>query len=386
MTGSCFGHYLRVTTFGESHGRAVGAVVDGVPAGVRVPLCSIQSDLDRRRPGRSRFSSGRREADLVSVLSGLGPGDMTLGSPIALVVANEDARSGDYDSIEGLLRPGHADLGHFLKYGSAPPPGGGRSSGRETVGRVAAGAVARCFLAGFGVSIRSCTLAAGEVEAGCLDLDFAGTNPLRCPDQAVLAAMESRVDHAVAGGDSVGGIVGVFVDGLPSGLGSPVFGRLDACLAGAMLSIGAVKGIEFGSGFELSRMSGSSANDQLSADGPVSNRCGGILGGVSTGQRVSMRLAVKPTPSIAVPQSTIDLTGKEASISVKGRHDPFLCPRIGPVAEAMAALVAADSVLQRMTEVCPAELLSGIMNRDSRYPGGPLPARGFGRLPAIGGT
>ena len=342
--GSIFGKFLRASTFGESHGPAVGVVVEGVPAGLALDVARIQAELDRRRPGSSEFVSARREPDQVEVLSGLADGK-TLGTPIALLVRNRDARSADYQELAEVFRPGQADYTYFRKYGLSPQPGGGRASGRETVGRVAAGAVAKMLLAPAGMDIFAYTLQIGRVKVGKVDRAFAEKDPLRCADPTLAAAMAQEVKEARAAGDSVGGVVEVRADNVPAGLGDPVFDKLDAALGGAMLSIGGVKGVEVGDGFAVAERRGSKNNDQMNSRGFLSNRCGGILGGISTGQPILLRLAVKPTPSIAVEQSTIDLEGKERRLSIKGRHDPCLCPRIAPVAEAMAALVLADAWL-----------------------------------------
>ncbi len=343
--GSIFGRYFQVTTFGESHGPAVGVVVDGVPPGLAVDAGKIQRDLDRRRPGTSRFVSQRRESDEVEILSGIANG-LTLGSPVALLVRNRDVRSGDYQNIREMFRPGHADYTYFKKYGLMPQPGGGRSSGRETVGRVAAGAIARVFLEPHGIAIRAYTVRIGPVKAARIDPDFAEQDPLRCADPDLAGKMAEVVEAARSEGDSVGGVVEVIAEGVPAGLGDPVFHKLDGALSAAMVSIGAVKGIEFGTGFELAAMRGSQANDPISPEGFLSNHAGGVLGGISSGQAIVMRLAVKPTSSISKPQSTIDIYGQARTIEVKGRHDPCLCGRIGPVAEAMAALVLADALLE----------------------------------------
>jgi chorismate synthase len=348
--GSSFGKHLTVTTFGESHGPGVGVVIDGLPAGVPVTVEMIQADLDRRRPGRSPYTSPRNEPDAAEILSGVGNG-LSLGSPIAVLVRNRDARSGDYGEISRLFRPGHADYTYFKKYGLPPQPGGGRSSGRETVGRVAAGAAARGFLAGLGVSIFAVTVAVGAVKAGRVDPDFAHDHPLRAADPDSAPAMEEEILAAKNDGDSIGGVVEVQAHGVPAGLGDPVFDKLDARLAAAMLSIGGVKGVEFGDGFALTQKRGAQSNDSLTPTGFASNHAGGMLGGVSTGQPIIVRLAVKPTSSIAVPQATIDLDGKPATIAVHGRHDPCLCPRIAPVAEAMTALTLADLYLEQQARV-----------------------------------
>ncbi len=342
--GSIWGRYFRVATFGESHGPALGVVVEGVPAGLALTAQSIQDDLDRRRPGTSPFVSPRLEPDRVELLSGVAAG-RTLGSPIAMLVRNRDARPDDYRELAEVFRPGHADYTYWRKYGLAPQPGGGRASGRETVARVAAGAVARALLFPLGVEITAYTLAIGSVRAQQVDRGFALQDPLRCADPQTAEAMAAEVAEASRQGDSIGGLVELRVEGPPAGWGEPVFGKLDAALGGALLSIGGVKGVEIGAGFAVARRRGSQNNDQMTAEGFSSNHCGGILGGISTGQPIVARLAVKPTPSISQAQLTRDLAGKEREIRISGRHDPCLCPRIAPVAEAMAALVMADAWL-----------------------------------------
>ncbi len=344
--GSVFGRLFRVMTFGESHGPAVGAVVEGAPAGMDLTPEIIQRDLDRRRPGASDFTSPRRETDQVEILSGVA-GGRTLGSPIALLVRNRDVRSGDYRPLAEVFRPGHADYTYYQKYGLPPQPGGGRSSGRETVGRVAAGAVARALLTPLGARIRACTIQVGQARAEARDLDFAEGDPLRCPDPEAAEAMAAEIRAAQAVGDSVGGVVELTASGLPAGLGEPVFGKLDGVLAGAMMSIGGVKGVEIGAGFAAASRRGGANNDQMDAHGFLSNHAGGVLGGISTGQEIVLRLAVKPTPSIVQPQIAQDLGGGQRTIEIKGRHDPCLCPRIAPVAEAMAALTLADAWLMQ---------------------------------------
>ena len=344
--GSIFGQYFQISTFGESHGKALGVVIDGMPSGILLDAERIQTDLDKRRPGTSRFVSPRQETDRVEILSGIADG-RTLGSPIALVIRNQDARSKDYRSIGELFRPGHADYTYFKKYGIRPQPGGGRSSGRETVSRVAAGAVAKALLEPLGVKIQSYTVRIGSVTAQKIDFEFAESDPLRCPDPSTAPEMTRLVDRIRSEGDSIGGIVEVRTEGVPAGFGDPVFHKLDAMLGCAMLSIGAVKGVEFGKGFDFSEKKGSEANDMMSEDGFLSNNAGGILGGISTGRPIVMRLAIKPTSSIAKPQRTIDLQGRERTIETHGRHDPCLCPRICPVAEAMTAVVLADAFLQQ---------------------------------------
>ena len=341
---SITGNLFRVSSFGESHGPAVGVIVDGTPPGIALDVSDIQRELDRRRPGTSKFVSPRQESDRAEILSGVANG-VTLGSPIAIVVRNTHARSSDYDDLKEVFRPGHSDYTYFMKYGIAPQPGGGRSSGRETVGRVAAGAIAKKLLEPAGVRIRSFVRSISSIECRTVDLDYAEQHPLRCADPEVSKSMEEAVQNAQKEGDSLGGVVEVLVGGIPAGLGDPVFGKLDAALGGAFFSIGGVKGVEFGSGFTITRLKGSESNDPIVSDGFASNHSGGILGGISTGQIVVARLAVKPTPSISKTQQTINLDGNPCSINVKGRHDPCICPRVAPVAEAMAAIVIADAWL-----------------------------------------
>lgn len=321
-----FGRSLRATTFGESHGVAVGVVVDGCPAGIPISVDDVQLLLDRRRPGTSALSSPRREPDRVSILSGLFEG-RTTGAPVAMLVHNEDARPGDYDELALVFRPGHADWGWQAKFGMRDHRGGGRSSGRETVGRVCAGALAMKILGQKGVFISGRALEIGGVT--------------------VPAVMEKAILEAKSAGDSVGGIVELIATGCPAGLGDPVFGKLDASIAAAMMSIGAVKGVEIGAGFSAARMRGSEHNDEMSANGFLSNNAGGILGGISTGADIVVRIAVKPTPSISLPQKTIDTAGCERTITVQGRHDPCIVPRIIPVAESMLALALADALLEQ---------------------------------------
>lgn len=321
-----FGNNFRVTTFGESHGPAVGCVIDGCPARLALAAADIQPLLDRRRPGASPLTSARDESDTVEILSGTFEG-MTMGTPIALLVRNRDVHSADYEAIKEKFRPGHADFTYEAKYGIRDYRGGGRSSGRETVGRVAAGAVAMKYLAGKGIAV------SGRIVA------VHGKTAPQEIEQEILAAK--------AAGDSVGGIAEITATGCPAGLGDPVFGKLDAAIAGAMMGIGAVKGVEIGDGFAVAGRFGSGNNDRMTATGFASNHAGGILGGISSGQDIVVRIAVKPTPSIAKVQQTRDIHGNEVAITVGGRHDPCIVPRILPVAEAMLALVLADAVLEQ---------------------------------------
>ena len=325
------GNNFRITTFGESHGKAVGAVIDGCPAGMPLSEEDIQPLLDRRRPGTSPLTSPRQETDRVEILSGIFEG-RTTGTPIALVVPNRDTKSHDYETLRNVFRPGHADFTYQEKYGVRDHRGGGRSSGRETVGRVAAGAVALKLLAGKGITMSGRII---SVHGKITPEDI---------EQEILAAKTS--------GDSVGGIVEIVARGCPAGLGDPVFGKLDAGIAGAMMGIGAVKGVEIGDGFAVAGRFGSENNDPMTADSFESNHAGGILGGISSGQDIVVRIAVKPTPSIAKPQKTRDIHGNVVDITVGGRHDPCIVPRILPVAEAMLALVLVDAVLEQEKYRC----------------------------------
>jgi chorismate synthase len=341
MPGSSFGHSFRITTFGESHGKAVGVVVDGVTPGMPLSEADIQVKLDRRRPGQSSVTTTRKEPDRVRILSGIFEGETT-GTPILMILHNEDVRSGDYSKLKSLFRPGHADFTYLAKYGVRDYRGSGRASGRETAARVAAGAVAEKLLSRRGISILAYTLTAGDVTCSGFDPAQIEKNPMRACDAEAAAEMERRVEEVRAKGDSIGGIVECRVQGVPAGLGDPVFDKLDADLAKAMLSIGAVKGIEFGAGFKAAGMTGSQHNDGMAAGRFLSNNAGGTLGGISTGQEILFRIAVKPTSSISLPQKTVDREGREREISTEGRHDPCICPRIVPVVEAMTALVLED--------------------------------------------
>ncbi|NYT05777.1 MAG: chorismate synthase [Methanomicrobiales archaeon] len=320
-----FGRNFRCTTFGESHGPALGVVVDGCPPGIPFSEEDVRPLLERRRPGTGILVSARREPDEVRILSGTFSG-MTTGMPVAMAVGNRDVRSGDYEALKDVFRPGHADVTYAQKYGIRDYRGGGRSSGRETVARVCAGALALRVLEPHGIRI-----AGRAVEIGGV---------------ADPASMEAAILDAKDAGDSVGGIVEIVASGCPPGLGDPVFGKLDALLAAAMMGIGAVKGVEIGDGFAAARMRGSEQNDPMTAAGFASNHAGGILGGISTGAEIVVRIAVKPTPSISLPQATVDSRGRETEIRISGRHDPCIVPRIIPVAESMAALVLADALLE----------------------------------------
>lgn len=347
-----FGRRFRLTTFGESHGPAIGAVVDGCPAGLEVGAGDIQAELDKRKPGQSAVTSGRKEPDRVEILSGLFEGKTT-GMPIAMLVRNVDVDSSAYENIKDLLRPGHADYGYLAKYGFRDHRGGGRSSGRETAGRVMGGAVAKKLLSLRGIHVYAHTTSIYDVKAGEVTpediINNTYKNPVRCADLSAVEEMEEAINMAKRDGDSIGGTVEVIATGVPAGLGEPVFGKLDADLAGALMGIGAVKGVEVGLGFGAASLRGSEVNDEFYWDGGVrtrTNHAGGILGGISTGMPIVCRIAVKPTPSISKPQRTVNVETKEdAIIEIKGRHDPSIVPRIVPVVEAMTALVIADHML-----------------------------------------
>lgn len=345
MSGNTFGELFRVTTFGESHGPGLGVIIDGVPAGVKIDEALIQRDLDRRRPGQSKVSTMRKEPDRVEILSGVFEGVST-GTSLAMVIRNTDQRSQDYGRLAELFRPGHADLGFFKKYGVRDYRGGGRSSGRETSMRVAAGAVAKMVLATMGVSVRACSMMIGGVYAETADWSVVEENIVRSPDLAAAEKMVAAIRAAQADRDSVGGIICCEAHGVPAGWGEPVFDKLDALLAHAILSIGGIKGIEIGAGFEAPKKRGSENNDSILPSGFASNHAGGILGGISNGDVITFRAAMKPTSSIAKKQHTIDKEGNATEIEVLGRHDPCLVPRAVPVVEAMTALVLADLALR----------------------------------------
>ncbi|SFN03509.1 chorismate synthase [Thermodesulforhabdus norvegica] len=344
MAGNTFGKMFRVTTWGESHGKALGAVIDGCPPGLSLSEEDIQKDLDRRRPGRSPASTKRKESDRVQILSGVFEGKTT-GTPISLIIYNEDARSGDYSTLADTYRPGHADRTYEQKYGLRDWRGGGRSSARETVARVAAGAVARKFLSTFGINVVAYTLELAGVKCNRIDETVIDNNPFYCPDEEAAQLMAVKIDEIRRRGDSCGGIVQVVARGCPPGLGEPVFDKLDARIAYALMSIGAVKGVEIGSGFRCARMLGSEHNDPITPEGYASNNAGGILGGISSGMDIVARVAVKPIPSIRIAQQTITRDGRPTTITVKGRHDVSAIPRIVPVCEAMMLLVLADFML-----------------------------------------
>ncbi len=353
---STFGKLLTITTFGESHGPAVGVILDNCPPGIPVTAEVVQRDLDRRRPGQSAITTQRQELDRVEILSGVFEA-VTTGASIAMLVRSVDARPSDYSNLKDLFRPGHADYTYWVKYGVRDYRGSGRSSGRETVGRVAAGAIARLILGGIGARVQACTVQVGDIVAEERDLDFAEENPVRCPDRKSAPLMERAILQAREAGDSLGGVVEIRATDVPAGLGDPVMDKLDATLAWGLMSIGAVKGFEVGEGFAAARRRGSEMNDRMTRSGFASNYAGGILGGISTGEPIVCRIAVKPPSSIAIPQKTVDVRGEERDFAISGRHDPCLCPRVVPVAEAMVCLALADALLrQRAIEPWRAKL------------------------------
>lgn len=341
MPGNSFGTAFRITTFGESHGRAVGVIVDGATPGVELEEAEIQQELDRRKPGQSPVTTQRKETDTVHIMSGVFEG-RTTGTPILLILYNQDMRPEDYDQIKDLFRPGHADFTYLKKFGLRDYRGSGRASGRETAARVAAGAVAKKLLAGRGVRITAYTLRAAGVECNSINFQEIEKNPMRAPDPVAAAEMVRRVIALAETGNSAGGIVECAIEGVQPGIGDPVFDKLDAEIARAVMSIGAVKGVEIGAGFAAADMHGDEHNDWRDASGFLSNNAGGIIGGISTGQTILFRAAVKPTSSISLPQMTTDINGNEAEIITEGRHDPCICPRIVPVVEAMVAIVIED--------------------------------------------
>lgn len=353
--GSSFGVLFRITTFGESHGPGLGVVIDGCPPRLPLDVATVQAELDRRRPGQSRLVSQRKEADRVEILSGVLDG-LTLGTPIAMLVRNEDQRSKDYEEIARAYRPSHADFTYDAKYEIRAVAGGGRASARETLGRVAAGAVAQQLLAKHGVEIVAwvdeVAGIAATVDDATVTRASVDTNDIRCPDQPIAEKMIERVEQARKDGDSVGGVVRCVARGVPAGWGEPVFDKLDADLAKAMMSIPAVKGIEVGSGFAGTRMTGSEHNDLFYRrdDGTIgtrTNRSGGIQGGISNGEPVTLRVAFKPTATIMRPQDSVDSAGNPTVLQPKGRHDPCVLPRAVPIVEAMCALVLADHLLRQ---------------------------------------
>jgi chorismate synthase len=365
MSDNSFGQLFRVTTFGESHGPALGCVVDGCPPGIALTEADIQADLDRRRPGQSSFVTQRKEPDRVRILSGVFqdermPAQVTTGTPIALLIENVDAKSKDYSDIRDKFRPGHADYTYWAKYGVRDYRGGGRQSARETASRVAAGAIARKILDSIykKIVIRGALVQMGSfsIERKRWDWDQVSQNPFFCPDANAVAPWTEYLEAVRKKGSSIGAVIEVVAEGIPAGLGAPVYGKLDADLASAMMSINAVKGVEIGDGFAAAALSGEENADEMrkGAKGKpkfLSNHAGGILGGISTGQNIVARFAVKPTSSILSPRKTIDVEGNETEIQTKGRHDPCVGIRAVPVGEAMMACVLADHALRHRAQM-----------------------------------
>ncbi|MFH0731093.1 MAG: chorismate synthase [Pseudomonadota bacterium] len=346
MSGSTFGRLFKITTWGESHGMGVGVVVDGCPPGILLNEQIIQAMLDRRRPGRFMTSTARKEPDEAVIMSGVFEG-RTTGTPIMVMVRNKDARSGAYDALADIYRPGHGDITYQAKYGIRDWRGGGRASARETVARVAGGAVSSALLARDRVSVSAYTIELGGIRATRRDLDVVANNEFGCPDMSVVPEMAKRVLEVKNSGDSIGGVVEIRANGVPSGLGDPVFDKLDAVLAHALMSIGAVKGVEIGAGFAVAGKLGSQNNDPITPTGFAGNNAGGILAGISNGDEIVVRVAVKPIPSIRIEQQTIDRFNTPRLLSIEGRHDVAAIPRINVVCEAMVSLVLADHLLRQ---------------------------------------
>ncbi len=355
MAGNSFGAAFRMTTWGESHGEAIGVIVDGCPPGLPLDEQTIQKDLDRRKPGQSELTTAREEGDKVEILSGVFEGTTT-GTPISLLIRNKGQHSHRYDHLRDLFRPGHAEATYFQKYGTYDHRGGGRASARETAARVAAGAVAKQILNEHGIEVVGYTRSVGSIEAEAFDLEEIEKNKVRCPDPAQAEKMADLILKVREEGDSIGGVVEILARGVPAGLGEPVYDKMDADLAMALMSINAIKGVEIGAGFGAAAKRGSENNDpwifEAGRLGTKTNHAGGIIGGITTGEELVMRIAVKPPSTIGIPQQTVDRTGRAATISPgdsesKKRHDPCICPRVVPVAEAMVAIVLADHFLRQ---------------------------------------
>ncbi len=350
MAGNSIGQFFRVTTFGESHGPALGCIIDGIPPGLPLSEADLQQDLDRRKPGTSRYTTQRQEQDRVRILSGVFNG-ITTGTSIGLLIENTDQRSHDYNNIKDVFRPGHADYTYQQKYGVRDYRGGGRSSARETAMRVAAGAIAKKYLnQHFGVVIRGCLSQMGDVVCQVDDWQYVEQNPFFCPDASKLTELDNLMRDLKKSGDSVGAKVTVIAEGVPVGWGEPVFDRLDADLAHALMSINAVKGVEIGDGFTCITKRGSEYRDEITPDAFLSNHAGGVLGGISSGQTIIAHLALKPTSSITIPGRTISVEGKETHVITKGRHDPCVGIRAVPIAEAMMAIVLLDHALRHRAQ------------------------------------
>ncbi len=345
MSGNTLGKLFTVTTFGESHGLALGCIIDGCPPGLELSEEDIQGDLDRRKPGQNRYTTQRREDDAVKILSGVFEG-RTTGTPIGLIIENTDQRSKDYSNIKDTFRPAHADYTYMQKYGVRDYRGGGRSSARETAMRVAAGAIAKKYLSAKGIAIRGYLSQLGPIKIDSVDWNEVNNNPFFCPDKSKVAEMETYMQALSKEGNSIGAKISVVASGMPTGLGEPIFDRLDADIAHALMGINAVKGVEIGSGFDSVEQKGTEHRDEITADGFLSNNAGGILGGISSGQDLVAHIALKPTSSVRLPGRSIDIHGNETEVVTKGRHDPCVGIRATPIAEAMMALVLMDHFLR----------------------------------------
>lgn len=350
MSGNTLGKLFTVTTFGESHGLALGCIIDGCPPGLEISEADIQGDLNRRKPGQSRFTTQRREDDAVKILSGVFEG-RTTGTPIGLIIENTDQRSKDYSNIKDTFRPAHADYTYMQKYGVRDYRGGGRSSARETAMRVAAGAIAKKYLKQKGVTVRGCLSQLGPINVepdnwNSVDWDEVENNPFFCPDKNKVAEMEEYMQALSKEGNSIGAKISIVASGMPVGLGEPIFDRLDADIAHALMGINAVKGVEIGSGFDSVEQKGTEHRDEITPQGFLSNDAGGVLGGISSGQDLVAHIALKPTSSVRLPGRSIDVNGKETEVVTKGRHDPCVGIRATPIAEAMVALILMDHYLR----------------------------------------
>jgi chorismate synthase len=350
MAGNTFGKSFTVTTFGESHGPALGAIVDGCPPGLPLSEADLQRDLDRRRPGQSKYTTQRQEPDQVRILSGVFDG-VTTGTPIGLVIDNVDQRSRDYSKIQDVFRPAHADYTYQKKYGVRDYRGGGRSSARETAMRVAAGAIARKYLAATcSIAIRGYLAQIGTIRAETIDWDEVSRNPFFCPDPDIVEAIAALIERLRKDGDSIGARITVVASGVPVGLGEPVFDKLDADIARALMSINAVKGVELGAGFASVTQRGTEHRDEMSAGGFLGNNAGGVLGGISTGQDIVASIALKPTSSLRLPGRSVNVRGEEVDVVTTGRHDPCVGIRATPIAEAMLALVLMDHLMRQRAQ------------------------------------
>ncbi|MFD1216095.1 MULTISPECIES: chorismate synthase [Microbulbifer] len=349
MSGNTFGKLFCVTTFGESHGPALGCIVDGCPPGVEITTEEIQQELDRRKPGTSRYTTQRREADQVKILSGVFEGKTT-GTPIGLLIENTDQRSKDYANIAEQIRPAHADYTYWAKYGLRDYRGGGRSSARETAMRVAAGAIAKKWLKQKGIEVRGYLSQLGPIKVDKLDWSQVDQNPFFCPDADKVPEMEAYMQALIKEGNSIGARISVHASGVPAGLGEPIFDRLDADLAHALMSINAVKGVEIGAGFASVEQKGTEHRDEITPEGFQSNNAGGVLGGISSGQELTAHIALKPTSSLRIPGRSLDTSGNPIEVVTKGRHDPCVGIRATPIAEAMMALVLIDHMLRQRAQ------------------------------------